>query len=45
MENEGDEVVFGVLASVVTGFINENGKLLHGAASPKTRNAGGSPGP
>ena len=45
MENEGDEVVFGVLASVVTGFINENGKLLHGAASPKTRNAGGIPRP
>lgn len=45
MENEGDEVVFGVLASVVTGFINENGKLLHGAVSPKTRNAGGIPRP
>lgn len=45
MENEGDEVMFGILASVVTGFVNENGKLLHGAASPKTRNAGGIPRP
>lgn len=45
MKNEGDEVMFGVLASVVAGFVNENGKLLHGAASPKTRNAGGIPRP
>lgn len=45
MKNEGDEVMPGVLASVVTGFVNENGKLLHGAASPKTRNAGGIPRP
>ena len=45
MKNEGDEVMPGVLASVVTGFVNENVKLLHDAASPKPRNAGGSPGP
>lgn len=45
MKNESDEVMSGVLASVVAGFVNENGKLLHGAASPKTRNAGGIPRP
>ena len=42
MKHKGDEVVPGLSAGIA-GFVNEDGKILHGPHVPHTKNAGGKP--